>query len=91
MITFSMIRPGCLLRRLHTAQQGSVLIMVALGLGAIMSVTGLVFEISNYASAKSRFTNAVDQALLAAAHVRYGSFNIDPVSGTVVNVPCKAG
>ena len=67
MITFSMIRPGCLLRRLHTAQQGSVLIMVALGLGAIMSVTGLVFEISNYASAKSRFTNAVDQALLAAA------------------------
>jgi hypothetical protein len=25
------------------------------------------------------------------AHVRYGSFNIDPVSGTVVNVPCKAG
>ena len=61
MITFSMIRPGCSLRRLRTAQQGSVLIMVALGLGAIMSVTGLVFEISNYASAKSRFTNAVDQ------------------------------
>ncbi len=25
------------------------------------------------------------------AHVRYGAFNIDPVSGTVKNVACKAG
>ena len=64
---FSTIRPVSLLRRFRDAQTGSVLILVAVGLGAIMSVTGMVFEISNYASAKSRFNNAVDQALLAAA------------------------
>ncbi len=67
MIDTSTIRKKGLMRRLAESQHGSVLILVALGIGAIMSVTGLVFEISNYASAKSRFNNAVDQALLAAA------------------------
>ena len=67
MTHLSTMRMAKTLQWLHKAQQGSVLILVAAGLAAIMAVTGLTVEISNYTAAKSRFNNAVDQALLAAA------------------------
>lgn len=61
------MRPNDLPQRFRAAQSGAALVLVAVSLGVMMTVIALAFETSRYAAAKSRFNNAVDQALLAAA------------------------
>lgn len=48
-------------------ESGGVLIMVAISFGVLVSAIALSTELSNYANAKSRFIQAVDEATLAAA------------------------
>jgi hypothetical protein len=55
------------LRRYAQDNRGAVYIMVAAGLFATLVAVGLAVEFSNYNTYKSRFRNALDQAVLAVA------------------------
>ena len=55
------------LRALHRNESGASLVLIAVSMGLVMTTVGIAFEMSRYSSAKSRFNNGVDQALLAAA------------------------
>ena len=51
-------------------ESGAIMILAAIALPALLVAAGLAFEVSNYTVAKSRFNNALDQALLATAAAR---------------------
>jgi hypothetical protein len=48
-------------------REGSVLIVVAISLGLLITASGIAYEMSKYTKVKARFANALDQAVLAAA------------------------
>lgn len=56
-----------LLRKFAKNDDGSTLLFVAAGIVAIVTVVGVVVDMSRYAQTKSQFRNAVDQAALATA------------------------
>lgn len=47
--------------------RGAIVVFVAIIASLLVTGTGVAYEMSKYSKAKSRFNNAVDQALLAAA------------------------
>lgn len=84
-----------LLQRFTKAHEGSVLIIVALSLTTLLTASGIAYEMSKVTKAKARFTNALDQALLAAAAsqspspqdygLRYVQTNLAS-QGTAINI-----
>lgn len=57
----------CFGKQVRANESGSVIAMVALGIGVLIGATALAVEMGNYSREKSRFVNAVDQAVLAVA------------------------
>lgn len=56
-----------IMQRFCRDERGAIAVFVAIIMGALLTGTGIAYEMSKYSKAKSRFNNAVDQALLAAA------------------------